>query len=137
MSSIIRADFRTTGIPGNALTLYLFDTTLVGTENMITTSTRTPYDAYGGTVGPKRGFGPARAIGHILATTDNVALYLDYLKAGGAWETGITSLVCVAGTLQPFDWEPKSQDWRIRVLTGATAPTALQCAGSIVSDLEA
>lgn len=55
--------------------------------------------------------------------TTNAAFELD-TNVSGTSSTG--SVAVAAGATQPFSWLPSTPDWRIEVLAGGTAPTALR-----------
>jgi hypothetical protein len=70
-----------------------------------------------------------RIAGFVDATTQNVTVRLDYLKADSTWITSVTTQTVTAGTTQPIDWLPGSADWRVVIVNGATGPSALVLSG--------
>lgn len=63
--------------------------------------------------------------------TTNAAFEADVNVAGTG---GTGSITVAAGATQPFSFLPSTPDWRIYVLAGATAPTALRSTCNIVWD---
>lgn len=111
----------TVTLANNGIT-YIFDSTAGLTQ--------TP----AATAGTYRGrYAGNRIVGNLKPTTQDVTLRMDYLNTAGTWDTGISSTAVTAGNTQDFDLLPRSPDYRVVIVNGATGPSALYAEAAIVS----
>lgn len=90
-------------------------------------------------------FAGYRVKGSILVTTQNVTLKLELgtspaLATSSMFEedasaTSSGSVTITAGTTSLFDWVPRTADWRIRIVAGATPPGAVTVTMMLVPDI--
>lgn len=93
----------------------------------------------------RRVFAGYRVKGAVACTTQNVTLKLELMTnpagttAATAFEEDTTatssgSVTITAGTTSLIDWLPRTGDYRVRVVAGATAPDALTITLMLVKD---
>jgi hypothetical protein len=119
----------TAPLPANAGNTYVIDSTRMGSGGWVAAASAT---APGTTREMLAGY---RVQGSILPTGQAVTVYLELLTkptgtTSGAFEADATAdsagvITVASNTTKIINWLPITADWRIRVLAGATAPTAL------------
>ncbi len=120
--------FRETNFTLPALAEYLivFDTTRSLNTRVANSATLVS------TAGSDRGmFADCRFKCSVQAVTQDVTIVFQ-IWSGNAWTTiPAGSDTLTAGTIYPYDWLPGANEWRVYILAGATAPSALYIEGSI------
>ncbi len=116
-------------LPANSGYTYMLDSTKNGVDANVISAARVVPGRY------RNMWAGGRVRGTILVATQNVTLNLLLLTAplvltNAAWEVDATAdsagaIVITAGTTKVFDWLPRTPDFALEILAGATAPSAI------------
>lgn len=126
--------FKWTTLPNNSENVIPIDTTRLANVSTASVAAGSAFLA----PGPDRNMWN-RAIVELTvkATTQNVTLLLEILTGSAGtsadWEAqgAAGTQTVTAGTTLPVEFKPLAPDWRIRVLAGGTAPSALVIYGTV------
>lgn len=130
-----------TPLPGNSQHTYVVDSTRFNDGGWTAAAAASAPGKNRGVLGGSRCAGTILPVGQaVTAVFEVLTDYDGTTSAAFEQDTngpGGGSIAIAAGTTQPYSWLPPAVDWRIRVLAGATAPTALRTSTQIVWDRSA